>query len=745
MSSKFHVTRVMFFRKKKRRKKRGYQKQKQTSSLEERFNWELPTETIKGIWIVLFFVVSGLSFLSFFGNAGLAGQYMAQLWHFVFGKGWFTAPFIFLGIAVLLLFQRFALHRSRMAGLMLILISIFGLLHIPLKLEHMFSRLDEGGGALGMLVAWPLLKLFGYWGGILILIGMLMVGVFLLFHTSFAHWSARCRSLKLFFTGKRREEDEQEDEEEEEEDEKVWEEEESEEEKGQEGEEDLLRQPADGGEDEESISPTQQKDTFTPTALSARSRKVDLPITLLDDSVSQPLSRDIRSTMESIQKTFRNFGIVVEMGEVSVGPTVTQYTLKPAEGVKLSSITALHNDLALALAAHPIRIEAPIPGKPLVGIEVPNKTVAIVRLRELLESSVFKKRKSNLMITLGKDVAGKEWIVDLHSMPHLLIAGATGSGKSVCINTLIISLLYQNTPEDLCFIMVDPKRVELPNYNGIPHLLTPVITDVKKTVNALKWTLGEMDRRFELLSKFGKRNIAVFNKEVTGQHLPYIVVVIDELADLMVSAASDVEMAIIRLSQMARAVGIHLVVATQRPSVDVITGLIKANVTTRIAFSVASQMDSRTILDTSGAEKLVGRGDMLYISAEVSKPKRIQGVYVADKEISAIAEYLRERNEDGVTVYNEEITEQQNSSGVMGYGGDEEDGDDLLPEAIEVIKQTGKASATLLQRRLKVGYARAARLLDILEEREFIGPSDGAKPRDVYLERIESFENVEEE
>jgi len=430
------------------------------------------------------------------------------------------------------------------------------------------------------------------------------------------------------------------------------------------------------------------------------------------------------------------------MGEVSVGPTVTQYTLKPAEGVKLSSITALHNDLALALAAHPIRIEAPIPGKALVGIEVPNKTVATVRLHELVASEDFKKRKSNLMISLGKDVAGNGWLADLGKMPHLLIAGATGSGKSVCINALIVSFLYQNTPDDLRFIMVDPKRVELPTYNGIPHLLTTVITEVKKTVNALNWALGEMDKRLGLLSKFGKKNLATFNKEVTGQHLPHIVIIIDELADIMAAATRDVEMAIIRLSQMARSAGIHLVVATQRPSVDVITGLIKANIPTRIAFRVASQMDSRTILDTGGAEKLIGNGDMLYLAPEIGKPKRLQGVYLSEKEIAGVVDYLKSHNDEGVTAYDETITEHQSAAGYAGSDGED---DDLLPEAIEVVKQTGKASATLLQRRLKVGYPRAARLLDIMEEKGFIGSGEGAKTREVYMEEVGSFENVEEE
>ena len=408
---------------------------------------------------------------------------------------------------------------------------------------------------------------------------------------------------------------------------------------------------------------------------------------------------------------------------------MTQFTLKPAEGIKLASITALHNDLALALAAHPIRIEAPIPGRALVGIEVPNQKTALVSLREILESEEFRNRKNNLTVSLGKDVSGKARIASLAAMPHLLIAGSTGSGKTVCINTLIMSLLFENGPEDLRFIMVDPKRVELPCYNDIPHLLTPVITDVKKALNALRWTIHEMERRFDVLSRATKRDIASYNKAHAETRLPYIVIIIDELADIMVTAGVEAESLIIRLAQMARAVGIHLVLATQRPSVDVITGLIKANITSRIAFAVASQMDSRTILDTSGAEKLIGRGDMLTISADLSKPLRIQGAYVSDEEIDRVTRFLRESGEPS---YQDGVTVKQAVPTIDGaLSGDDDDDDELLEPAKEVILQAGKASASLLQRRLRVGYARAARLLDLLEAQGFIGPGDGAKPREI--------------
>lgn len=475
-------------------------------------------------------------------------------------------------------------------------------------------------------------------------------------------------------------------------------------------------------------------------------RKIDLPLTLLSGQAGSPTSGDIKANQYLIEKTFKNFGIDVEMGEVSVGPTVTQYTFKPAEGVKLSRIVSLSDNLALALAAHPIRIEAPIPGRSLVGIEVPNQTAAIVPLRDVLDSPEFRNRPSNLMVALGTDVKGKPWLADIAKMPHLMIAGATGSGKSVCINALILSLLFQNGPDDLKFILVDPKRVELPIYNGIPHLITPVITDVKKTVRALQWAIHEMERRFDVLSTSHHRDIGSYNRALPDR-LPYIIVVIDELADLMAAAGPAIEGSIIRLAQMSRAVGIHLVIATQRPSVDVLTGLIKANVTTRLAFSVASLVDSRTILDMSGAEKLLGRGDMLYLSAEIAKPKRLQGAYAADVEIKRVIMHLKEQAEPEYDAGVVEAPESRENGEIFsgGYGAEDENSDTLLGEATDVIVRAGKASASLLQRRLRVGYARAARILDLLEQRGVVGPADGAKPREVLLRRDATDATIEHE
>lgn len=475
-----------------------------------------------------------------------------------------------------------------------------------------------------------------------------------------------------------------------------------------------------------------QQPTTTPKPLSQPIIQGDWelpPIDLLEVSNSRATPGNITNNVEKIQKTLRDFSIDVSMGDVNVGPTVTQYTLKPKEGIKLNQITARANDLSLALAAHPLRIEAPIPGKAAVGVEVPNKVAAVVTLREVIESEEFKKSKSNLSIALGRDVAGTPVIIDLKKMPHLLIAGATGSGKSICINGIIFSLLYQNSPADLRMILVDPKRVEFTRYDGITHLLCPVITEVDKTINALKWAVGEMERRFKLFSQSGRRDIDSYNANPTQGKMPYLVIVIDELADLMAQSAREVEAAIVRLAQMARAVGIHLIVATQRPSVDVITGLIKANIISRIAFAVASQIDSRTILDLSGAEKLLGRGDMLYVSPELGKPKRVQGVFVSEKEVNSITDFIKSKNPPQ---YDESIMNFASQRGAMGASGVEID-DNLFEQAKEIVIQAGKASASLLQRRLRVGYARAARLLDLLEAEGIIGQADGAKPRDVMI------------
>lgn len=468
------------------------------------------------------------------------------------------------------------------------------------------------------------------------------------------------------------------------------------------------------------------------------------PLSLLEGEFTDADSGDISGNASIIEKALSNFGIEVEMGKVYIGPTVTQYTFKPAVGVKLSRITALQNDLALALAASSVRIEAPIPGKALVGIEIPNVTSATVRLKNLLETfSTYYKNDyfASLKVTMGLDVSGSPYWVDIGDLPHLLIAGSTGSGKTIFVNSLIMSLIYNNSPEALKLILIDPKRVELTLYNSIPHLLTPVIVENEKAVGALKWAVSEMERRYIVLQEGGSRDIDSYNKKIlnTGAEsdldpLPYIAVVVDELADLMATFPREVEASIVRLAQMSRAVGIHLIISTQRPSVNVITGLIKANITARAAFRVASLIDSRTILDHSGAEKLLGRGDMLYLATGTAKPKRLQGCFVSEGEVKKVTKWLKENYKEETEMLDESaITAPPPSSIEMSAMNGDIGGDELYEQAKEMVIRSKKASASLLQRRFRIGYARAARLLDLLEEQGIIGQADGAKPRAILF------------
>jgi S-DNA-T family DNA segregation ATPase FtsK/SpoIIIE len=476
------------------------------------------------------------------------------------------------------------------------------------------------------------------------------------------------------------------------------------------------------------------------------------PLSLLEKDSGKPSAGDIKANTNIIRRTLANFGIVVEMDEVSIGPSITRYALKPAEGVKLSKIVALQNDLSLALAAHPIRIEAPIPGKSLVGIEIPNSTKSIVGLGSLLGAREFAESTNPLLVALGRGISGLAHFANVAKAPHLLIAGATGSGKSVAIHTFIVSLLYRNPADQLRFIMIDPKRVELTLYNRIPHLLTPVVTDPKKAILVLKWAAKEMERRYNILESHAVRDIQSYHRNIVAakvspldsnsqgdtlasENMPYIVIIIDELADMMSIYPRELEAAVVRLAQMSRAVGIHLVLSTQRPSVEVITGLIKANIPTRIALQVSSQIDSRTILDMGGAEKLLGAGDMLYLSGDRSKPSRLQSAYISEEEVKAVVDYLVKNYQDDLTdqivLTNEKEGGASLSVDLNGETGLSDD-DDLYEEAREIVIGAGKASASYLQRKLKVGYARAARLLDMLEERGVIGPGDGAKQREVY-------------
>jgi DNA segregation ATPase FtsK/SpoIIIE, S-DNA-T family len=467
------------------------------------------------------------------------------------------------------------------------------------------------------------------------------------------------------------------------------------------------------------------------------------PLSLLSDSTSQKADRgDIKGIAKTIEDTLGSFSIKARVVEVNLGPAVTQYALEVGLGTKLSKITALSNDLALRTEAPTgqIRIEAPIPGRNLVGIEIPNRSLEIVTLKTMLESSVMNKSKSKLTVSLGLDVSGNPVVANIAKMPHVLVAGTTGSGKSVLINSFISSLLFRASPAEVKLILIDPKRVELTGYNGIPHLMTPVIVEVEKILASLKWAMDEMDRRYKTFADRGVRNIDAFNELAGFQSLPYIVILIDELADLMVFAPVDVEDAIARLAQMARATGIHLVIATQRPSVDVITGLIKANVPCRIAFNVSSMIDSRVILDTPGAEKLLGRGDMLYIPPDQAKPTRIQGAFVSDKEVRKLVEFLKAKNPP--VEYTEEVvsTPLVLKKGGASIGGDGKDA--LFEEAIRSVCQYDRASASLLQRRLSIGYSRAARILDQLEAAGVVGPAEGSKPRDVLAKNAEEIINA---
>lgn len=473
---------------------------------------------------------------------------------------------------------------------------------------------------------------------------------------------------------------------------------------------------------------------------------------------------DIEHNAATIRDTLHEFNIDVKMEGANIGPKVTQYTLRPPSGVKLTRITALETNLALNLAASSLRIEAPIPGQKLVGIEVPNKKAADVRLYGVLSSKQWKEAGAPLGFAIGKDISGEPVVGKLNKMPHLLIAGQTGSGKSVMINTLLTSLLYRNSPSDMKLILVDPKQVEMAPYEDIPHLLTPVITEPEKTISALKWAVNEMERRYKLLAAEKVREIESYNarmaqrgkhisvqdedgneQEVSEGRMPYVVIVIDELADLMMVAARDVEALIVRLAQKARAVGIHLVLATQRPSVDVITGLIKANVPARIAFTVASQVDSRTILDQIGAEKLLGQGDMLFKTADMGKPTRIQGAWVMDEEVLKITDHLREQ---APPQYNDEIVSQPvqlNGKGGVVMDFDSDGSDDMFKDAVRVVIEGRKASTSLLQRRLRIGYARAARIIEEMEEQGIVGPADGSRPREVLISSLDDLDGPGEE
>ncbi|MEK7632977.1 MAG: DNA translocase FtsK 4TM domain-containing protein [Patescibacteria group bacterium] len=661
--------------------------------------------------------------LSFFGFAGNVGSWIDGHLAALLGIARAIVPVIFFLIAADVVFRDKQLITFRGAGsFLLLLISLNGMLNM--LFAHGVTKgdaLKNAGGIVGLLVSQFLVGAMGSFAAFIVALALLSVSCVLLFNASLK--SILDVPMTLFGGVKRKAVDEEGGEEEDlpfDERKKLEEEQESDADS-----EDVVDEEED--EEPEKKTPKIFTGNQEHVMTSKERRTIEIPLELLELKSSEAKSGDLERGTELIVKTLHQFGIDVEVEEVRVGPTVTQYALKPPAGIKLARIVALQNDLALALAAHPIRIEAPIPGKSLVGIEVPNQTIGRVCLRELLESKEFKHRKSSFSVPLGKDITGATQMMMVERAPHMLVAGATGSGKSVCLNDIIISLLYQNGPDDLKFIMVDPKRVELSVYAGIPHLLIPPIVKADEAINALKWAVREMERRLDHLSKFGAKDIDSYNAK-SKERMPRIIIVIDELADLMSQNKRDVEAVIVRIAQMARAAGIHLILATQRPSVDVITGTIKANIPTRLAFAVASQVDSKTILDVGGAEKLLGRGDMLMSTPELSKPKRAQGAYVAESEIERVVAFLKEESEPD---YNYQITEGSSSAG--GVSMDPADQDTLLDDAIEIAIDAGKVSTSFLQRRMKVGYSRAARIVDLMEKLGVVGPADGAKPREVLV------------
>ena len=693
--------------------------------------------------IAIFLIVFGLVLgLGAFNLAGIVGQAVFASAYGVLGIAALVLPFLIVALGVSILLKRVLVTPLTSVG-------IFVILSSALALVGIFSA--TLGGATGAYAGQAAVEFFGPFVAPLILLGLLGIGLAIatdivaIAEAIGAHLGragSAIGAVKLPMLSKKTEEDAEEEVEE-------PEEEEDEEE------------PAVAEEREPTVTMFNDKPAQSETAIPNFDAEYNAPpLSILGEDKGKPGVGDIKANANIIKRTFQNFGIPVEMDEVSVGPTVTRYAMKPAEGVRLSKILSLQNNLELALAAHPVRIEAPIPGKSLVGIEVPNASKATVGLGGIMAGPEWSASQKPLLSALGRDITGTPHYVNIAKMPHGLIAGATGSGKSVAIHATITSLLYRNGPNQLRFIMIDPKRVELTLYNGIPHLLTPVITDPKKAIMSLKWAAKEMDRRYNILEGEQVRDVESYHKTVfepakkkggddLPEAMPYIVIVIDELADIMQTYPRELEAAIVRLAQMSRAVGIHLVLSTQRPSVNVITGLIKANVPTRMALQVASQIDSRTILDMGGAESLLGAGDMLYMSADMQKPVRIQTAYIAEAEVKKVVSYIKQHNAgtlggldlgggDGVQVA-------PNDAVMMSLADDDVD-DDLYMDAKAAVEEAGRASTSYLQRKLRIGYSRAARLMDILEEKGVIGPADGSRPRDVLSGNgSDSAEDEEEE
>ena len=668
----------------------------------------LHPETKKSIWAIVFLGIAAVLILASFKSAGPFGNFLYLFFEKLFGRGYYLLPAIFLVLAgVFLTSERQRIYQITFLGAGLFTLAGLGLIDIIFP---------DRGGWVGRIVGFLEIP-FGYTASIIIVIIVIIISFLVTLNLPIKIKKPQ-KALEVTEPLKVSE---------------------------------VVGSPVSVAEPtqtkaESKAEEIQEKIQEKIARFSNRPKTVALktlkgyvapPLGLLRSSIEKPTAGDLRANANIIKRTLESFGIPVEMGEINIGPKVTRYTLKPAEGIKLSRITALNQDLSLALASHPIRIEAPIPGKSLVGIEVPNKVSALVRLGSLMAYPEFSSA-GLLGFVLGRDVNGEPIFTDIDKMPHMLIAGSTGSGKSIMIHSLLISLLYKNSPATLRLILIDPKRVELSIYNNLPHLVSPVITESKKALAVFRWAIEEMERRYELLLQAGSRDIQSYNKKYPEEPLPYILIVVDELADLMFSYGRDVEGSVVRLAQMARATGLHLILSTQRPSVEVVTGLIKANITCRVALQLPSQVDSRTVLDSAGAEKLLGGGDMLFVSSESSKPKRIQGAYIPEEEVRKVTDFIRENNKDFWEQGEQLVFENGVSpvgpiseDGLDKYSGDEED--ELYEEAVRVVAEAKKASASLLQRRLKVGYARAARLLDIMEARGVVGPGEGAKPREVFI------------
>lgn len=681
--------------------------------------------------LACFFVLSSL------GWAGVAGEYTHRFLKFLLGYGFVMAPLLCVMYTIIIFKPREdeRISTSKIIGASLLTLAILGLLELT----------NEGlGGLVGLTVLWPLNSFFGRITSGVVLAALVLISIFLTFNTGIHLPKRRQREEEVLTEEELAQFEEGEEEEE-------VEEEESEEE----SEEEEPRKKTMG----ERLGLAKKETEFVVTSFEG---SYEAPaLSLLKKSRGKRQAGDVKANSNIIKRTLMEFGINVEMDTVESGPTVTRYSLKPAQGVKISRIVGLRQELQLALKANTIRIEAPIPGKSLVGIEVPNESRSIVGLASLLASPEFTDTSKPLLVALGEDITGKSHFANIARMPHCLIAGTTGSGKSVMIHNLVISLLYRNSPEQLRFIMVDPKRVELTLYDGIPHLLTPVITQAKKAMLSLKWAVKEMERRYDILQSEKMQNLNAYHEKVykpakdewvangsleeeklnLPEPLPYIVIVLDELNDLMQSYPRELEALIVRLAQMSRAVGIHLCLATQRPSVNVITGTIKANIPTRLAFAVASQVDSRTILDQVGAENLIGQGDMLYMTGEMSKPVRLQSGFVSDDELKKVIDYLKNledvHNLDNVLDLEGKDGEDANAMFNSMVDDDDED-DELYSDAKQAVIDAGKASTSYLQRKLKVGYSRAARLIDLLEERGVIGPGNGAKPREILVGKEDS-------